>query len=81
MHQAIGTDERTIKELIQIYADKIRHGNPLDEEGSQESYLKYYHALKYVRDTLVAFLIRNSESELNMQMPDLSCNRISQSKE
>ena len=81
MHQALGTNECAIKTLIKKYADKIRHAKPLDEEEFGESYLKYYHALKYVRDTLLAFLIRNSEPELNMQMPDLSSTRIPQPME
>ncbi len=72
MHRALGTKKVDIDKLITPYANAIRHGESLGEQELLDSYLGHYKALKYVRDALLIFLIQNSESDLNLKLPDLS---------
>lgn len=71
MHDSLGTSKSDIDELLTPDANKIRHGEPLGQQKFFNSYLRRYDALKYVRDALLAFLINNSESDLDLQLPDL----------
>ncbi len=70
MHESLGTRESEIK-VIKAYADEIRHGKSPDQQKLFNSYLEHHSMLKYVRDALLAFIIKNSKSDLNLQLPDL----------
>jgi len=65
MHQSLGTSESEIIRLTKTHADVIRHGKSLDEQQLQDAYLGHLEASKYVRDTLLAFLFKNSRSDLD----------------
>ncbi len=71
MHQSLGTSRSAIEEFIKRAADEVRHGISLDEQTLFNAYRGHYDALKYVRDTLLTFLLRNSETSLDMQIPEL----------
>lgn len=68
MHEALGTNECVIKTLIKPYADTVRHGNDPDFAMLDET---AYYALKYVRDTLWAFMINEGVIDANSKMPIL----------
>ena len=71
MHESLGTSKSEIDALLTLDATKIRHGDPLNQQELFNSYLKHYDASKYVRDALLTFLIKNSESDLDLQLPDM----------
>lgn len=71
MHKSLGTSKSEIDARLTLDATKIRHGDPLNQQELLNSYLKHYDASKYVRDALLTFLVKNSESDLDLQLPDL----------
>ena len=71
MHLSLGTNKSTTDALLTTYATKIRHGESLDQRELFDSYRRHYETSKFVRDALLVFLIKNSESDLNMQLPGL----------
>lgn len=71
MHGSLGTSKSEIDALLILDATKIRHGDPLNQQELFNSYLKHYDASQYVRDALLTFLIKNSESDLDLQLPDM----------
>ena len=78
MHRKLGTNRCVIKTLIKQHADQIRHGNPPIPEQMLQRQRTLFHALKYVRDTLLAFLIRRTPS-LNQKTPILDLSRVPES--
>ena len=76
MHKSLGTNHCAIYTLIQQHADKIRHGEPLEEEDYRELDRSAYYALKYVRDTLKAFMIENIPLACCMEKPVLDHSSI-----
>lgn len=75
MHQELGTNQCAIYVIIQRHSNKIRHGSLPNYEQSLERLNILFYALEYVRDTLLAFLIRETPS-INQQSPVLDCSRI-----
>lgn len=73
MHKSLGTNRCAIYTLIQQHADPIRHAE--DPDYVELERLPYY-ALTYVRDTLLAFLIKNSETDIDRELPVLDHSRI-----
>ena len=71
MHQSLGTSKSKIDALITPYANKIRHGESLDLQELLKSYREHHSAAKYVRDALLIFLIKNSQSNFDLPLPDL----------
>ena len=70
MHESLGTDPCVIKTLIQQHANKARHGSPPELQTWNNN--STWRALAYVRDTLLAFLIKNSTAEIEMPVLDLT---------
>ena len=66
MNQSLGTKKSKTKALLKPHADKIRHGDSLDQQKLSNAYLGHYDALKYVRRALPVFLSKNSESDLKL---------------
>ena len=71
MNQSLGTNKSKTDALLTTYANEIRHGKSLDQQKLFDAYLGHYDALKYVRNTLLTFLVENSKSDFNLQLPDL----------
>ncbi len=75
MHSSLGTSRDEINTLIKRHADKIRHGRSLNETEYRELDNSAFYALTYVRDALLAFLIKNSAINFDMGMPVLDHSR------
>ena len=73
MHESLGTNQCAIYTLIKQHADLVRHGRSPD---FQEMDLSTWYALTYIRDTLLAFLIKNSTTKTNLELPVLDHSRI-----
>jgi len=71
MNQSLGTEKSKTEELLKLHADQIRHGELLDQQQLFDAYRGHYKASKYVRNALLTFLLKNSESALSSQLPDL----------
>ena len=71
MNQSLETEESKTRALLKSDADQIRHGESLDQQKLFDAYRGHYDALKYVRNALLTFLLKNSESDVNLQLPDL----------
>ncbi|MXW13507.1 MAG: hypothetical protein F4Z76_01090 [Rhodothermaceae bacterium] len=71
MNQSLGTNKSKTDALLTTYANEIRHGESLDQQKLFDAYLGHYDALKYVRNALLTFLVKNSGSDFNLQLPDL----------
>ena len=76
MHRSLGTNRCAIYTLIQQHADKIRHGKPLEVKDYEELERIAEYALKYVRDTLIAFVIEHSPLASSMKKPVLDRSSI-----
>ena len=73
MHRSLGTNRCAIYTLIQQHADPTRHA---EEPSYEELDRSPWYALTYVRDTLLAFLIKNSPTATYLAMPKLGHCRI-----
>ncbi len=73
MHESLGTNHCAIYTLIQQHADPIRHAKDPDYEKLAQ--IPWY-ALTYVRDTLLAFMIKNGATDADRRLPVLDHRRI-----
>ena len=71
MHESLGTNYCAIYTLIKQHADPIRHAKDPDYEE-----LARISALTYVRDTLLAFMIKNGGNNAHRESPVLDHGRI-----
>ncbi|MDE2645242.1 MAG: hypothetical protein OXI05_05325 [Bacteroidota bacterium] len=73
MHQSLGTNYCAIYTLIQQHADSVRHARDPDYEKLART---PWYALTYVRDTLLAFMIKNDATDAYRELPVLDHGRI-----
>ncbi|MDE2770549.1 MAG: hypothetical protein OXI44_05160 [Bacteroidota bacterium] len=71
MHLSLGTSKSRTDELLTTYANKIRHGESLDQQMLFNAYRGHHKALKYVRNALRTFLIKNNQADINPALPNL----------